>query len=132
MRYIHGIWGKPENEDFYHEAITHYGAQLPRFFVLCLAGEIVGCGALIVNDFVSRHDLWPWYACHYIAPQHRGKELGSQLLSYGTQTARQLGFKSVYLYTDLDGYYERYGWLRIEDAHDPWGGSGRVYTYRFA
>lgn len=31
---------------------------------------------------------------------------------------REIGFPIVYLTTDHNGYYERYGWIRIEDGID--------------
>ena len=66
VRYIHGKWGSERNLNFYRDAITRYGEKLPRFFLLCDGSKIIGCGALLISDFTSRHDLWPWYACHYI------------------------------------------------------------------
>ncbi len=127
IRYIHGKWGRPQNYSFYRDAILNYGKQLPRFFVLCKAGEIVGCGALIVNDFISRHDLWPWYACHYIEAEHRGQGLGAILLEHGRKLAKELGFPALYLCTDHDGYYEKYGWQRIEDGYERDGEATRIY-----
>jgi N-acetylglutamate synthase-like GNAT family acetyltransferase len=78
----------------------------------------IGCAALITNDFISRHDLYPWLACLYVAPEERGQSLGNQLMEHAVQQARRAGFASVYLTTDHDGYYEKYGWNRIEDGID--------------
>ncbi len=129
IRYIHSKWGRPENLAFYRDAIMHYGEKLPRFFLLLPRKRIVGCGALINNDFVSRHDLWPWYACHYIEADERGLGLGAKLLAYGAHLAGELGFSDVYLNTDLDGYYEKYGWERIEDGFDVSGATTRIYRF---
>jgi len=128
-RYFHGKWGRPDNLAFYRDAISHYGEQLPRFFLLLEKVRIVGCGALIANDFVSRHDLWPWYACHYIEPDYRGRGLGNLLLDYAVNLAGELGFTKVYLSTNHDGYYEHYGWKRIEDGFEPSGAPTRIYRY---
>ena len=127
--YIHSKWGSPANLDFYRDAITHYGASLPRFFLLTASDRIIGCGALIANDFVSCHDLMPWYACHYVEPDFRGQSLGSMLLAHAASLAGELGFEHIYLSTDHDSYYEKYGWIRIEDAFEPSGASTRVYRY---
>ena len=129
VRYIHGKWGRPENLDFYRDAIEHYGTQLPRFFLLLAGNRISGCGALIANDFISRHDLWPWYACHFIEPAERGRGLGQKLLNHGVRLAAELGFRHVYLTTGHDGYYEKYGWERIEDGFEPSGARTRIYRY---
>jgi len=128
IRYVHGKWGRPENLPFYRDAITHYGATLPRFFLLMRKDRTLGCGALIVNDFVSRHDLWPWYACHYIEPEERGQGLGQLLLTHAANLARSLGFRRVYLSTGHDGYYEKCGWERMEDGWEPSGARTRIYS----
>ncbi len=130
--YIHGKWGRPGNLAFYRDAIFHYGDQLPRFFLLLEGERILGCGALIANDFVSRHDLWPWYACHYIEPDHRGRGLGKLLLDHAVRLAGELGFDSVYLSTDHQGYYEKYGWKRIEDGYEPSGAPTRIYRFNLS
>ncbi len=129
IRYIHAKWGSERNLNFYRDAIIHYGEKLPRFFVLCDGPKIIGCGALLVSDFASRHDLWPWYACHYIEADYRGNALGKMLLEHAIQLAGQAGFTHVYLSTDHDGYYEKYGWERIDDAFEPTGASTRIYKY---
>jgi len=37
---------------------------------------------------------------------------------HAKEQAAKDGFKEVYLTTDHDGYYEQYGWIRIEDGID--------------
>lgn len=129
IRYIHSKWGRPENEPFYRDAISHYGAQLPRFFLLMEEDRTIGCGALIVNDFVSRHDLWPWYACHFVESDVRGAGLGKMLLDHAVELCREMGFQCIHLSTSLTGYYEKYGWKRVEDAFEPSGERTIVYRY---
>lgn len=129
IRYIHGKWGSERNLNFYSDAIMHFGEKLPHFFLLCDGARIIGCGALLISDFTSRHDLWPWYACHYIEADYRGKALGKRLLDHAIKLAAEAGFENVYLSTDHDGYYEKYGWERIEDAFEPTGAQTRIYKY---
>lgn len=92
--------------------------KLPKFFLLLKDNEIIGCSALIINDFISRHDLYPWLACLFVEEKERGNEYGNVLMEHAEKEAREIGFPVVYLTTDHDGYYERYGWIRIEDGID--------------
>lgn len=127
ISYIHSKWGNPQNLNFYRDAIMNYGPSLPRFFLLCQNETIVGCGALIANDIISRHDLMPWYACHYVESAHRGKHLGELLLKHACKLGQELGYPTLYLSTDHDAYYEKYGWQRIEDGFEPSGAATRIY-----
>lgn len=130
VAYIHSKWGKPENYAFYYDAIEHSsepGKPLPRFYLLLKESEIVGCYALLTNDLISRQDLYPWLGCLFIEESERGQQLGALLLNHGVNEAGKLGYKTVYLTTDHDGYYEKYGWQRMEDGYDFYGNSSRIY-----
>ncbi len=129
-RYIHGKWGRPTNFPFYLDAVKNSSVDathLPVFYLIMKDNEICGCSALIVNDFISRHDLYPWFACVFVEKEHRGQKLGSMMMDRGAQDAKKIGFEKMYLTTDLDGYYERYEWVRIEDGYELDGSPTRIY-----
>ncbi|WP_425449081.1 GNAT family N-acetyltransferase [Dethiothermospora halolimnae] len=130
INYIHGAWGSEDSYKFYSDAIKHSskdGKSLPQFYVMLKDNKIIGCAGLIVNDFISRHDLYPWLACLFVEEEERGKNYGKLLLEYGEKQAKKAGFENVYLTTTHDGYYEKYGWERIEDGYDPGGEASRIY-----
>jgi len=131
-KYIHGLWGSDANYNFYYDAISHSSKSehgLPRFYLLLDNGIIAGCYALLTNDLVSRQDLVPWLGCLFVEPAYRGRQLGETLLKHGIQEAGRMGYEAVYLTTDHDAYYEKYGWIRIEDAYNLFGEQGRVYKH---
>ncbi len=122
-------------ESFYLDAIEHSSGMefpLPRFYLLLRNGDPIGCYGLVTNDFISRHDLFPWFAALYVAESERGQELGGLLLDHGIKEAALAGFSTLYLTTDHDGYYEKYGWTRIEDGYDRDGEPCRIYCNRIS
>ncbi|EOD01168.1 GNAT family N-acetyltransferase [Caldisalinibacter kiritimatiensis] len=130
IEYIHGVWGNDDNFMFYKDAIyhSHIEGKIPQFFLLLKEEKIIGCSALIINDFISRHDLYPWFACLFVNKEERGNEYGKLLIKYAEQQAAKAGFDKLYLTTDLDGYYEKYEWNRIEDGIDLFTGKPtRIY-----
>lgn len=130
IQYYHSKWGNEKNYAFFHDAISHStkeGSGLPRFFALVKDGKLCGCCGLIVNDFISRHDLTPWLAGIYVDPEERGKALGDVLMKYAADEARKMGYSQLYLTTDHDGYYEKFGWERIEDGYEVSGAPTRIY-----
>lgn len=101
---------------------------LPRWYLLIDESEaIIGCYGLIVNDFNSRQDLWPWLCALYVEDAFRSHAFGAKMLDHGRQEAKYLGFKKLYLCTDHVGYYEKYGWNYIGNAYDTSGQPGRIY-----
>lgn len=128
--YIHGIWGRPQNLAFYLDAVLHSSLTekaLPRFYLLLEGARVAGCCALLTNDLISRQDLWPWLACLYVEPEYRGRALGATLLEHGAREAGKMGYGRLYLNTDHAAYYEKYGWVRMEDGYNLFGERGRIY-----
>lgn len=105
-------WGSDENYNFNHDCMVHScktNSDLPRFYLAIKNNKIIGSYALLRNDLVSRQDLSPWFACLYIVPEWRGNALGSSLLKHAVNEAHKKGFEHLYLCTDLEGYYVKYG-----------------------
>jgi N-acetylglutamate synthase-like GNAT family acetyltransferase len=130
IEYIYSKWGTRKSYDYYKDAIMHSsepGKSLPKFFLLLKDGDIIGCYALITNDFISRHDLFPWFACLFIEEGERGNSYGEILMEHAEKETRESGYASLYLATDHEGYYERYGWRRIEDGYEIDGKRARIY-----
>ena len=128
-RFFHEAWSGIHLR-FYRDAIEHASqahAPLPHFYLLLDRDRPIGCYGLAVNDFISRHDLWPWLVALWVEPPARGQALGARMLDHGLTEAAAFGFPWLYLTTDHDGYYEKYGWERIEDGYERDGSPARIY-----
>ena len=130
IKFYHSAWGNDKNYSFFEDAIrnsTNSKKGLPRFYLLLKRDEMIGCCGIVINDFISRHDLYPWLAGIYIKESERGKELGNMLMEYAELEAKNAGYSAIYITTDHDGYYEKYGWKRIEDGYEITGEPTRIY-----
>ena len=114
----------------YEDSMSHSlttPSTLPRWYLMLKESKIIGCYGLITNDFISRQDLYPWLCALYIEKEERGSGLGAQLLAHGRGEAHRLGFEKVYLCTDHNGFYEKYGWRHIGKGYHPWGEEAKIY-----
>lgn len=126
--YFASKWGI--DRKIYADSITHSittGNPLPRWYLLLKNDEIIGSYGLITNDFISRQDLYPWLCALFIEKDERGRQLGSKLLEHGRTEAAKSGFGKLYLCTNHDGYYEKYGWKHIANGFHPWGEESKIY-----
>lgn len=124
------VWGNEDNYKFYEDAMIHScntASDIPRFYVAVEEGNIIGTYALLRNDINSRQDLCPWLACLFVDEEHRGNEIGSKLLEHGLNEAAIKGYNTLYLTTDLEGYYEKYGWKNSGVVYGPGGGHSKLY-----
>jgi len=126
--YFSSKWGI--NRNIYQDCISNSlntESPLPRWYLMMKGDKIIGSYGLIVNDFISRQDLWPWLCAVYIEENERGQALSSRLLEHGLRESAKLGFSAVYLCTDHMGFYEKYGWQYIGQGYGVSGEATRIY-----
>lgn len=112
--WMYGWWGKKEGYSM--EAVRTslfrglQSERLPQTFGLYLDGELIGMYQITLSDLFVRPDLYPWLANVYIDPGFRGMGYGRVLLSSVRDNAKALGLSELFLFTTLNGIYEKFGW----------------------
>ena len=126
-------WATPDSVMVYRNCMEHCigsPSPLPQWYLLTEGEQVLGGAGLIVNDFISRGDLWPWLCALYVEEPFRGQGLGGRLISHICGQALALGYHSIHLCTGHVGYYERYGFVHGGTGYHPWGESSRIYSRR--
>lgn len=75
-------------------------------------GHPAGTCLLVTSEIDPLHDVSPWLAGLYVAPEFRGLGVGRILAGAIEEQARLRGISRIYLYTD-DGevpYYQKLRW----------------------
>ena len=130
IAYFQSKWATVESLPVYEDCILqslHSPSPLPQWYLLYDGERVAGCAGLVTNDFISRMDLWPWVCALYVEEAYRGQGFGALLLARAAEDAKHYGFGSMYLSTDLHGYYEHYGYQYIGIGYHPWGEKSRIY-----
>ena len=70
--------------------------------------------SLFKYDGDEHKDLTPWYATMYVKDKYRGKGYSKLLNDAIIKEAKELGYKKIYLKSDLINYYEKFGAIYIE------------------
>ena len=91
---------------------------------------LLGTAALKEESVGSELGVGPWLAAFLVAPEHRGRGVGTALVAVIEGEAARLGFAEVYTSTDAaEGILQRRGWL-------PFGATeslrGPLKIYRFS
>lgn len=133
-QYIHSKWGNKDNYQIYEESIcgcVNSKESTPYWYLLENDEKIIGCAGLIEQDFISRTDLSPWLCSLFIESEYRGKELGAILIEKVKEAAKNEHFKSVYLCTSLNKYYEKYGFYYFGKGFYDNGEQAKIYKFDF-
>ena len=75
---------------------------------------LVGFISLFPNDGEEEKDLTPWYATMYVKKEYRNQGCSKILHSAILFEAKNRGFTTLYLKTDLNNYYEKFGAIFIK------------------
>ncbi len=83
---------------------------VPQWY-LVLDGENIAAGiGVIENDFHDRRDLTPNVCAVYVEEEYRCQGIAGEMLHFVCEDFREKGVDTLYLVTDHDSFYERYGW----------------------
>lgn len=80
------------------------------FFVNEYKGEIIGTGCFDKGEIRTM----------FLLPKLQGKGFGKEMLNFLIKYAKSKGYKKVFLYSspEAEGFYKKYGFLKIKDDYD--------------
>lgn len=83
----------------------------PSYCKLILLDDdtLIGFISIFPTDGNERLDLTPWYATMFVKKEFRGLGYSKILNNAILEEAKKRGFYKLYLKTDLDNYYEKFG-----------------------
>lgn len=124
-------WSVPEEE--YRKSMaasTEPGKPVPSWYVVtCEGGNIIAGAGVIENDFHERKDLTPNLCALFVEEEYRRRGIAGELLNKICVDMANGGITRLYLITDHDGFYERYGWYFLTMVREDDGGLIRMYAH---
>jgi len=111
-------WGQPNNRNYWDYWVSRSTNEtdVPQTFIAREQDIIIGTVSLWRCDLQSCQDIFPWLGGLYIIKDYRGRGYAKLLVEYASVQARTLGYKHLYLYTELDNFFEKIGWRYIESV----------------
>ncbi len=132
-QWLWSFWGAPGNLNFYRSMTEHcLKDDFPMVYVAFIDENPVGTVALLRADLFSRQDLYPWMADLFVPSERRNEGIGSALQDFVLAEAERHGFERIYLYTPLNGYYEKKGWEFVCEEMDRDCSIVRIYKKELA
>lgn len=85
-------------------------SPVPEWYIITEGEKIIAGMGVIENDFHDRKDLTPNVCAVYVEEEYRCRGIAGELLNFVCEDFKKRGINTLYLLTDHDSFYERYGW----------------------
>lgn len=96
-------------------------------FAAVAEGGIIGFCTFLKTDYYPENRYWPWISSLFVDENFRHLRVCGQLISQSCEYARELGFRKVYIPSALEGFYERYGFHKIDQLTNYGGDTDQVF-----
>ena len=85
-----------------------------RIFLLTEADALVSFCTFVRQDEIADDSLTPWIGFVYTFPTYRGNRYSQRLIDHVCAFAKARGCQQVYLSSDEQGLYEKYGFHPLQ------------------
>lgn len=97
-------------------------------FAAVAGGRIVGYCTLLATDYYPENRYSPWISSIFVDEALRGRRVCGQLIAQACEYAREQGFRTVYIPSDMTGFYERYGFEKIDTLKNYGGETDSIFA----
>lgn len=125
---IYNEWGE-NNPNYWRSWIRSSIREkgIPSTYVVLSDEQYVGTFSFWNCDLQSRQDLTPWVGGIVVAPEFRGQGIGLFIQTEVIRILKEEGIRQAFGFTELIGFYERTGWLFLDEIFDEKDSKVRLY-----
>ena len=110
------------------DSLTH---DVPSWLIVCDEDKIIAGLGVIENDFHPRVDLTPNVCAVYVEEAYRKQNIAGEMLNYIVNKMKMKNIDTLYLVTNHNSFYERYGWEYMCDVVcDGEDYNSRIYVHK--
>ena len=104
-------------------------SEWERVFVALEGNSVAGFCALTKASSLQNVSYSPYIGFVFVGESFRGNRISEKLCLFAVRYAKEIGFEKVYLYSDLLNFYEKYGFVKIDEKEAPWGAMMSIYMH---
>lgn len=129
--WFHEKWGIPFSAYYASMKDGVINQKIVPSWYLCLdQAKIVAGMGVIENDFHQRIDLSPNICAVYTDENYRHQKIAGNLLNLVIQDLSKNGINTVYLVSDLNGFYEQYGFKYLDKVLMDDGSVSNIFIHK--
>lgn len=90
-------------------------------------GAICGYCTVTKEDCIPNVPYTPYVGFVFVEEGHRGQRLSQRMIQFAMDYLKQAGFSRVYLTSDHENLYEKYGFSVVDRKRATWGAEEKIY-----
>lgn len=91
-------------------------------------GKIIGFCTFLKTDYYPENRYFPWISTIFVDELYRGNRVSHAMIESAVRYAGKVGFKTVYIPSDMNGFYEKCGFTKIDELKNYAGESDSIYS----
>lgn len=99
-----------------------------RIIVALDKERICGFCSVAKEDCIPDLPYTPYIRYVFVDEKYRGRRLSQRLIQYAMNYLKSISFEKVYLISDHENLYEKYGFRIIDRKPAPWGAEEKIYV----
>lgn len=111
-----------------NQKLKEYVGENTKVLMLTEGGDLISFCTFADKDDIQPTEFTPWIGWVYTFPHYRGHRYVGKLLSYAETLTKADGINSIYISTNHNGLYEKYGYEFFRMMKDMHGEDSRVYV----
>ncbi len=103
--------------------------QWERVMVALNGQDIAAFCTAAKKDCIPNVPYTPYIGYVFVDEKYRGRRLSQRLLSFAMDYLKTVGFQRVYLVSDHENLYEKYGFRVVDRKMSPWGEMEKIFMH---
>jgi predicted acetyltransferase len=95
--------------------------ELPFIYALIINDTLIGTYQINQKDDIDEKEYEPYLANVFIKEQYRNRGFSRVLIEDSIKKTKELGYKTLYLHSRLENYYEKFGFKFLEEVETKYG-----------
>ncbi len=96
-------------------------------FAAIIDGRIVGYCTFMKTDYYPENRYFPWLSTIFVDEKYRGNRISEKMINTVIAYAKEHNFSRVYIPSDMRGFYEKYGFERIDELQNYGGDVDSIF-----
>lgn len=99
-------------------------------FAAIVNENIVGFCTFMKTDYYPDNKYFPWISTIFVDEEYRGKRISQCMIEAVIEYAKNCRFSHVYIPSDMTGFYEKYGFEKIDELENYGGDVDNIFSLK--